>query len=221
LARHRLLTCIRPHDAAFHMPRARMVFAGRVQIKATCSITLCCTLVLPIPSHNCCAKLLPALFRSDVLVTYSGLMPPLPETGERHRGPSGPKRYAPSTARQSITHAMCRERCLGSEPQLATGRMLSWHKTRPGRKISSLAESLGWRRKARYGRGDQRTNARHRHQSSSHAVLLGTTCDLDVERPDLCLQPCQRRDQDLECGDSIGGQIAFPHFRRLLSASTH
>ena len=46
LARHRVLTCVRPHDAAFHMPRARMVFEGRVQIKAACSKALCCTLVL-------------------------------------------------------------------------------------------------------------------------------------------------------------------------------
>ena len=56
-------------DAALVMPRARMVFEGRVQIKAACSKALCCTLVLPIPSHDCCAKLLLALFRSDVLAT--------------------------------------------------------------------------------------------------------------------------------------------------------
>ena len=55
------------------MPRARMVFAGRVQIKAACSKALCCALVLPIPSHDCCAKLLLALFRSDVLATADGL----------------------------------------------------------------------------------------------------------------------------------------------------
>ena len=54
-------------DAALVMPRARMVFEGRVQIKAACSKALCCTLVLPIPSHDCCAKLLLALVRSDVL----------------------------------------------------------------------------------------------------------------------------------------------------------
>jgi len=51
------------------MPRARMVFEDRVQIKAACSKALCCTLVLPIPSHDDCAKLLLALFRSDVLAT--------------------------------------------------------------------------------------------------------------------------------------------------------
>ena len=83
-------------DAAIFMPRARMVFEGRVQIKAACSMALCCTLVLPIPSHDCCAKLLLALFRSDVLATYSGLMPPRPETGRRRPGPSGPRRSAPS-----------------------------------------------------------------------------------------------------------------------------
>ena len=60
--------------AASYMPRARMVFEGRVQIKAACSMALCCTLVLPIPSHDYCAKLLLALFRSDVLATYSGLV---------------------------------------------------------------------------------------------------------------------------------------------------
>ena len=45
-------------DAAIIMPQARMVFEGRVQIKAACSKALCCTLVLPIPSHDDCAKLL-------------------------------------------------------------------------------------------------------------------------------------------------------------------
>ena len=60
-------------DAALVMPRARMVFEGRVQIKAACSKALCCTLVLPIPSHDCCAKLLLALFRSDVLAICGGL----------------------------------------------------------------------------------------------------------------------------------------------------
>jgi hypothetical protein len=53
--------------AASYMPRARMVFEGRVQIKAACSMALCCTLVFPIPSHDCCARLLLALFRFDVL----------------------------------------------------------------------------------------------------------------------------------------------------------
>ena len=57
--------------AAVFTPRARMVFAGRVQIKAACSKALCCTLVLPIPSHDRCAKLLLALFRSDVLETVT------------------------------------------------------------------------------------------------------------------------------------------------------
>ena len=69
------------------MPRARMVFAGRVQIKAACSKALCCTLVLPIPSHDRCAKLLLALLCSDVLATDDRLTPPWPETGRRRPGP--------------------------------------------------------------------------------------------------------------------------------------
>ena len=44
-----------------------MVFAGRVQIKAACSMALCCALGVPIPSHDRCAIPLLALFRSDVL----------------------------------------------------------------------------------------------------------------------------------------------------------
>ena len=55
--------------AAIVMPRARMVFAGRVQIKAACSEALCCTLGLPIPSHDRCAIPLLALLRSDALAT--------------------------------------------------------------------------------------------------------------------------------------------------------
>ena len=47
--------------AVLVMPQARMVFKGRVQIKAACSKALCCTLVLPIPSHDYCANLLLAL----------------------------------------------------------------------------------------------------------------------------------------------------------------
>ena len=62
--------------AAIFMPRARMVFEDRVQIKAACSEALCCTLVLPIPSHDYCAKLLLALLRSDVLATDGRLTPP-------------------------------------------------------------------------------------------------------------------------------------------------
>ena len=53
------------------MPRARMVFVDRIQIKAACSTALCCALVLPIPSHDDCAKLLLALFRADVLATLT------------------------------------------------------------------------------------------------------------------------------------------------------
>ena len=45
-------------DAAVVVPRARMVFEDRIQIKAACSEALCCTLVFPIPSHDYCAKLL-------------------------------------------------------------------------------------------------------------------------------------------------------------------
>jgi hypothetical protein len=71
--------------AAIFTPRTRMVFEGEAsnatgsrempngQIKATCSVALCCTLVLPSPSHDCCAKLLLALFRSDVLATADDL----------------------------------------------------------------------------------------------------------------------------------------------------
>lgn len=59
--------------AAIVMPRARMVFAGRVQIEAACSMALCCTLDLPIPFHDRCTKPLLALFRSDVLATDDGL----------------------------------------------------------------------------------------------------------------------------------------------------
>ena len=53
------------------MLRARMVFGGRVQIKAACPKTLCCALVLPIPSHDDCAKRLLALLRSDALATLT------------------------------------------------------------------------------------------------------------------------------------------------------
>ena len=53
-----------------------MVFEGRVQIKAACSKALCCTLVLPILSHDYCAKLLLALLRSDLLTTDGRLTPP-------------------------------------------------------------------------------------------------------------------------------------------------
>ena len=69
----RVLTYVRPHDAALQLPRARMVFADQVQIKAACSKALCCGLVFPIPSHDRCAKLLLALFRSDASRLTVGL----------------------------------------------------------------------------------------------------------------------------------------------------
>ena len=46
-----------------------MVFAGQVQIKAACSMALCCALGVPLPSHDRCAMPLLALLRSDVLAT--------------------------------------------------------------------------------------------------------------------------------------------------------
>ena len=58
--------------AAIVLPQARMVFAGRVQIKAACSKALCCALVLPIPSLDFFSKLLLALYRADVLATADG-----------------------------------------------------------------------------------------------------------------------------------------------------
>ncbi|OWV37813.1 hypothetical protein CDZ95_27615 [Mameliella alba] len=73
--------------AAIVMPLARMVFADQVEIKAACSKALCCTLGLLIPSHDRCAKLLLALFHSDVLATDGRLMPPRPETDRRRHGP--------------------------------------------------------------------------------------------------------------------------------------
>ncbi len=72
LARCRVLTCIRHRDAVIVMPRARMVFAGRNQIKAACSMALCRTLVLPAPSYDRCVKRLSALLRSDGLATAGG-----------------------------------------------------------------------------------------------------------------------------------------------------
>lgn len=47
----RVLTCVRPRDAAFHAPRARMEFADRVQLGSACSEALIDLLVFPTPSH--------------------------------------------------------------------------------------------------------------------------------------------------------------------------
>ena len=53
------------------MPRARMVFADQVQIKAACSMARVAQLVFLILSHDGFAKGLLALFRSDVLATLT------------------------------------------------------------------------------------------------------------------------------------------------------
>ena len=53
------------------MLRARMVVEDRVQINAACSEALCCTLGLPIPSHDRCAITVADLFRSDDLATVA------------------------------------------------------------------------------------------------------------------------------------------------------
>jgi hypothetical protein len=59
--------------------------------------------------------------------------------------------------------------------------MLSGRKAEPSCKIPRLAEDLRRRRKGRDGRGDQRTNARHRHEPSRDLVLLGSTGDLGIK----------------------------------------
>ena len=87
LRRHRVLTCIRPRDAAVIMPRARMVVEDRVQIKAACSEALCCRLGVPIPSHDCCAIPLLALFRVLRPRNRGRLAPPRPEPCRRRPGP--------------------------------------------------------------------------------------------------------------------------------------
>jgi len=42
-------------------------------------------------------------------------------------------------------------------------------------------EGLARQSEHRDGRGDQRTNARHRHQPSGHGTLLGPTGDLGIK----------------------------------------
>ena len=69
LARCRVLTCVRPlmRPSSCRGP----VWCSRIrsQINAACSEALCCRLVPLTPSHDRCAKLLLALFRSDALAT--------------------------------------------------------------------------------------------------------------------------------------------------------
>ena len=69
VARCRVLTSVRPLVRPSHTPRVCQVFAGRVQIKAACSMALCCRLGCLVPSHDHCAIPLLALLRSDVLAT--------------------------------------------------------------------------------------------------------------------------------------------------------
>ena len=59
--------------AALCMPRARMVFEGRVQIKAAGAMAACCAATSSIPSRDCYTKLLVAVLCSDVLATDGGL----------------------------------------------------------------------------------------------------------------------------------------------------
>ena len=66
----------------------------------------------------------------------------------------------------------------GAEPLLAAGRVLPGRETQPGGEVPSLAERPGRRGQDREGRGDQRTDARHRHQAPSHLVLLRSPGDL-------------------------------------------
>ena len=67
---------------------------------------------------------------------------------------------------------------------LASARMLFRHQSQPGGKVPCLAECLGRRSKNRNGRGDQGTDAGHRHQPPGHFVLLGPTGDLAIELAD-------------------------------------
>ncbi len=75
---------------AIVMLRARMVFEGRVQIKAACPKALCCAPGLPIPSHDDCAKLLLSLLRSALLATltvYAAAAGALQTPPAGHQGP--------------------------------------------------------------------------------------------------------------------------------------
>ncbi len=74
-----------------------------------------------------------------------------------------------------------------SEPLFAVRRMLTGRETELSRKIPALAEGLGRRRKGRDGRGAQRADTGHHHQTPRHVVLFGATGDLGIERPDLFL----------------------------------
>lgn len=87
--------------------------------------------------------------------------------------------------------------------------MLLWHQTKPGGKITCLAERLGWRSQNSNGPGDQRPDARHRHQPPGDVILLGATGDLRIELADLCLQVRERRDQSLQRGNGSGRQVTF------------
>lgn len=111
--------------AAVHVPRARMVVAGRVQIKAACPMALCCTLGLPIPSHDRCAKPLLALFRSDDLATDGRLIPPRPETGRR------PPRAIRAQTIRAILFASATRTSIGGlrvsiPPSHVPGRAATW-----------------------------------------------------------------------------------------------
>ena len=68
-----MLTCIRPLLRPSSCRRPVWCSRIRLQINAACSKALCCRLVPLIPSHDRCAKLLLALFRSDVLATDDDL----------------------------------------------------------------------------------------------------------------------------------------------------
>lgn len=71
--------------------------------------------------------------------------------------------------------------CSWPQSLFANGQVLPRHETEQGRKIPGLAERLRRRRKRRYGRGDQRPNAWHRHEPSGDVVLFGALGNPGIE----------------------------------------
>jgi hypothetical protein len=92
---------------------------------------------------------------------------------------------------------------------LPPGRVLPWHKAKPGRKVACLAERLGRRGQDRDGRGDQRPDARHRHQPPGHLILLGAAGDLGIELADLRLQMARVPTITFNVAMASSGQATF------------
>src|SRR4051794_26328073 len=86
-----------------------------------------------------------------------------------------------------------------AEPLLATRRVLPWHKSDPGCKISTGFEATRVRDSGSDGRGPDHAYPRHGLEAAAHIVGPMMGMNGAIQRPDLQFQGSELIDNSLQC----------------------